>query len=154
MQDVTLRPATSENIPQLVALLEQLFSIEEDFQFSADLQQRGLNLLLSSPTSTILVAVSGNKVIGMVTGQLTISTAEGGVSLLVEDLCVEKGCRGRGIGRLLLNSIGDWACTQGAKRLQLLADRNNTKALDFYRHEGWQQTQLICLRKYHLAEEL
>jgi len=32
-------------------------------------------------------------------------------------------------------------------RLQLLADRNNIQATDFYQKLGWQATQLICLRK-------
>jgi hypothetical protein len=31
-------------------------------------------------------------------------------------------------------------------RLQLLADRSNVPALDFYRIMGWHMTELICLR--------
>ena len=37
--------------------------------------------------------------------------------------------------------------------MQLLADRTNHPALDFYRRQGWQHTQLICLRKYSTTEE-
>jgi ribosomal protein S18 acetylase RimI-like enzyme len=31
-------------------------------------------------------------------------------------------------------------------RLQLLADRNNDRALDFYRKQGWTTTALVGLR--------
>jgi hypothetical protein len=31
--------------------------------------------------------------------------------------------------------------------MQLLADRNNINALDFYKKQKWAATQLICLRK-------
>jgi GNAT superfamily N-acetyltransferase len=89
----------------------------------------------------------------MVTGQLVISTAEGGPALLVEDLYVVQKSRGRGIGRMLLEKIGIWAHGHGAKRLQLLADRDNLGALQFYRATGWQPTRLICLRKYHDGEK-
>jgi GNAT superfamily N-acetyltransferase len=83
----------------------------------------------------------------MATGQLTISTAEGGPALMVEDVVVEKYWQGLGIGRRLLAELGDWATSQHAYRLQLLADRNNVAGLDFYRKLGWQSTELICLRQ-------
>jgi hypothetical protein len=44
-------------------------------------------------------------------------------------------------------AISTWADRHGLTRLQLLADRNNRPALDFYARLGWRQTQLICLRR-------
>jgi GNAT superfamily N-acetyltransferase len=66
---------------------------------------------------------------------------------LVEDVVVAERWRGRGIGQQLMTAIGDWARRHGLTRLQLLADRHNRKALDFYAKAGWQPTQLICLRE-------
>jgi GNAT superfamily N-acetyltransferase len=65
----------------------------------------------------------------------------------VEDVVVEAAWRGQGLGRRLLAALADWAGEQGISRLQLLADRNNQPALDFYRQLGWQTTALICLRQ-------
>ena len=45
-----------------------------------------------------------------------------------------------------MDGIADWARENEAGRLQLLADMDNTPALAFYKHLGWQQTQLICMR--------
>ena len=85
----------------------------------------------------------------MVTGQLTISTAEGTTALLVEDLFVAVPYRKKKIATSLLQELGSWAFKNGASRMQLLADKNNESALEFYHKDGWQSTQLVCLRKYH-----
>ena len=145
--DLKIRRAQSGDIDSLVSLLEELFSIEEDFTFDAERQRRGLQLMLESPLSCVLAAEADRSVIGMCTGQLMISTAEGSASLLVEDVVVTRDWRGKGVGRKLLDRIAQWAAEQGANRMQLLADRTNKAGLDFYSHSGWQQTQLICLMK-------
>lgn len=142
-----IRPAADADLDHLVALLKVLFAIEEDFEFDEALQHRGLEMMLANPQGCVLVAEERGRVIGMCTGQLTISTAEGGVVALVEDVVVDPACQGRGTGRRLLEALGEWAAIRGATRLQLLADRDNQPALDFYAKLGWQGTKLICLRK-------
>ncbi len=103
--------------------------------------------MLECSLAAVLVAESRNRVIGMCTGQLVISTAEGGYSLLVEDVVVEPSRREQGIGRLLLDTLESWAMGKGVSRLQLLADKSNGKGLGFYMKNGWQRTNLSCLRK-------
>ena len=78
----------------LVALLRQLFAIEEDFRIDEERQRRGLAMLLDNPQALILVAEAAGRVIGMCSGQLLVSTAEGGPALLVEDVVVAEGFRG------------------------------------------------------------
>jgi GNAT superfamily N-acetyltransferase len=133
----------------MVGLLRELFSIEADFTIDEARQRRGLKLMLDGCLKhrCIKVAEVGGQVIGMCTAQTLISTAEGGVVALVEDVVVDPQFRGRGIGRNLMESIEDWARSRGATRMQLLADRTNFSALDFYDKIGWRPTQLICLRR-------
>jgi ribosomal protein S18 acetylase RimI-like enzyme len=144
---VTIRPAGLADLDSLTSLLQILFSIEADFDCNAERQRRGLQLMLDNGRACVLAAEADGQVIGMCTGQLTISTAEGGPALLVEDVVVSPGWHGRGIGRRLMEHLGQWAGEQGVARLQLLADRNNGPALDFYGKLGWRSTELICLRK-------
>ena len=143
-----IRPATENDLPSLLFLLKQLFSIEEDFLFDAEKQTRGLELLLQQENGQILVAERDGRVVGMATGQLLVSTAEGNLALLIEDVVVAPSHQGYGIGSALLQAVGDWGRAFGAVRMQLLADLENSQALQFYSKEKWQQTQLICLRKY------
>lgn len=146
---VTIRTANPSDIAQLVALLQELFTIEKDFVFDPIKQANGLDLLLKSDKDCILVAESSkvNKVVGMCTIQTLISTAEGGQVGLLEDLIVAAGFRHQGIGSKLLAEAVYWAERQGLKRLQLLADKNNLSALGFYEKQGWLSTELVCLRK-------
>jgi GNAT superfamily N-acetyltransferase len=144
-----IRPATSDDLPDLLVLLKQLFSIEEDFLFDAEKQIRGLELLLQKDKGQILVAEVDGRVAGMATGQLLVSTAEGRLALLVEDVVVSPSHQGHGIGPALLEAVGDWGRACGAVRMQLLADLGNNRALEFYKKQKWQETRLICLRKYH-----
>lgn len=143
----TVRLARPEDLDDLVDLLAVLFAIEEDFDFDEERQRQGLRLMLNHDGAVVLVAEARSRVIGMCTAQFTISTAEGGNALLVEDVVVSKAWQGRGVGRELLTALEKWAYARTSGRLQLLADRNNRAALKFYKTCGWQATELICLRK-------
>jgi GNAT superfamily N-acetyltransferase len=148
MPPPVIRPARPEDLEALVTLLGELFAIEADFRPDPARQRRGLALMLGDRLRrAVIVAESEGRVVGMVTGQLVVSTAEGAASVLVEDMVVKDGARGAGIGRRLLCAVEEWAAARGATRLQLLADRENQGALRFYAARGWGPTRLVCLRR-------
>lgn len=147
---VTIRNATPEDIHQMLPLLEQLFAAEADFTFNADLQEKGLRLMLDGCGKHRAVKVACTEeqgVVGMCTAQTRISTAQGKISAVIEDLVVDAAWQGSGIGSRLVNAIEDWARDRGISVLQLLADRDNTNGLAFYKARDWQDTALICLVK-------
>jgi ribosomal protein S18 acetylase RimI-like enzyme len=145
--NAVIRRAGPEDIPALLGLLRLLFSIEKDFVFNAEKQERGLRLLLAESRAAVFVAEQDGQVAGMCTGQLLISTAQGGLSALIEDVAVLPAWQGKGVGRQMAAAAEAWAVSQGASRVQLLADRNNAPALAFYQKTGFQTTAMICLRK-------
>ncbi len=141
------RNAVVGDIPEMLELLRQLFSIESDFCFNPEKQKNGLQMLLHSSNSKIFVAEKQGHVIGMCTLQVLISTAEGGHTGLIEDVIVDEAHRSRGVGTLLLETATECAQKAGLKRLQLLTDKNNATALDFYHKYNWALTNMICVRK-------
>lgn len=147
--NLTIRHARPEDIPRLCELLAELFSIESDFVPDREKQTNGLSALIGHPPGKVLVlvAISDGQVVGMATVQTLISTAEGGRVGLVEDVIVDRAFRNQGVGARLLEEIEDWSRKAGLTRLQLLADRDNQPALDFYSARGLSRTRLICLRK-------
>ncbi len=145
---ISIRSATAADLPVLIRLLGQLFEIEADFRPDPARQRFGLAAMLADrERRAVLVAERDGDVIGMVTAQLVVSTAEGALSALVEDMIVDATHRGRGIGAALLRDVEGWARGRGAARLQLLADRENAPALAFYERMGWRGTRMICLRR-------
>jgi ribosomal protein S18 acetylase RimI-like enzyme len=146
-ENIVIQKADAGSISDLVLLLRQLFSIEADFSFNREKQEQGLARMIESPESHIIAAFHGERAVGMCTLQILISTAEGGKVGLVEDLVVLEEYRKHGIGKMLIRGIEELAESIGLSRLQLLADRNNVPALDFYKRAGWESTELVCLRK-------
>jgi ribosomal protein S18 acetylase RimI-like enzyme len=146
MKQLNIRVAQKTDIPAMANLLSELFAIEVDFQIDLEKQQRGLELLFESNQAVIFVAEIENQIIGMCSLQLLISTAQGSKVGLIEDLIITKNHQKQGIGKQLLETVKNWAKQQGLTRLQLLADKNNQNALDFYQSNDWKTTQLIALR--------
>lgn len=148
MQDVAIGPARAEDIPALEGLLAALFAIEADFRPDGERQRRALALLLEDAERAIVMTArdASGVVIGMASAQLVVSTAEGARSAWIEDVVVSRGWRGRGVGTSLLAALLEWGRSRGATRAQLLADRTNAPALDFYRRLGWQPTHLGAWR--------
>lgn len=150
MENIIYNEAIETDIADLVRLLSVLFSIEKDFNPDLMKQQKGLELLLkNNATATIQIARNSvGKVIGMVTTQLVISTAQGAASAWIEDMVVDAEYRGYGVGKELLQKALAWAKTKGATRAQLLVDITNTDALDYYEHLKWESTQLQARRVF------
>ncbi len=144
MADITFDDAKLTDIPVLITLLNELFSIEKDFKPDAEKQLRGLQMLIESPdTGVIKVARESQlKAVGMVSAQLVISTAQGAPSAWVEDMIISQPYRASGVGKQLLAEALAWAKSKGATRAQLLVDIENEPALGYYAHLGWQSTQL------------
>jgi GNAT superfamily N-acetyltransferase len=150
MQNIVYSEANEADIPALVKLLGVLFSIEKDFNPDIGKQNAGLGLLIKNKqTATIQIAKNqANQVIGMVSTQLVISTAQGAPSAWVEDMVIDASYRGQGIGKGLLKNALAWAKSKGATRAQLLVDVENTEALGYYQHLNWEATQLQARRVF------
>lgn len=142
-----IRTATKADIPAMAELLHELFAIEADFSPNYEVQSRGLELLIEQENTAIFVACFNGQVVGMCTLQVIISTAMGKKVAAVEDVVVDVDHRGKGIGAALLRNAEEWADQVGLGRLQLMADRDNSPALGFYRRQGWNPTNLIVWMK-------
>ncbi len=146
---IEIRSAVPADIPCLVDLLRQLFSIEKDFVFDAEIQHQGLAMMLKENNGdrTIRVACINGQVKGMCSVQTRISTAKAKKCAILEDLVVDESCRGNGIGNALVQGAWAWCRQKGIFHIWLLADKDNTPALNFYRDRNWSFTNLICLTK-------
>ncbi len=56
--------ARNEDMPTLIRLLDELFSIEKDFFFDPEAQKRGIELLIRSADDCIFVAEIDKNVVG------------------------------------------------------------------------------------------
>jgi GNAT superfamily N-acetyltransferase len=150
MENINYKVANESDIDDLVSLLSDLFTIEKDFSPDLSKQKKGLELIVKNQkTATVQIAKNtAGKVVGMVTAQLVISTAQGAASAWIEDMVIHSSYRGHGIGKKLLQLTLDWAKENGATRAQLLVDIENKEALGYYKHLKWESTQLQARRVF------
>lgn len=145
---IVIEQALESDLHPMAELLAQLFTIEHDFDINFDKQYNGLLLLFAQESSDLYVARSGNKVVGMITMQRVISTAEGGYAGLIEDLIVDAEYREMKIGTRLIRKMIHVASEKGYVRIQLAADKDNENGLIFYRQRGFKQTNLTIFHTF------
>ena len=136
--NMRITEAVLADIPGMIRLLEQLFSLEEDFSFDAETHARAFRMMIERGGRESLVLVARDEsefIAAMLTVQTVVSTALGSLSGWVEDVVVDKSRRGSGLGTALLNEAERWAGQNGIGRLQLLADRDNS-GLWIFMHPG------------------
>ena len=148
-----IEQATLEDLPQLTELLTELFTLEGDFEPDPTRQMRGLRMLLEQPSrGRIFVLKQNGAILGMINLLFTISTAEGGSVIILEDLIIQQDYRGHGLGSRLLNYALDYAKKKDFKRITLLTDRVNAEAQRFYKRHGFFESAMLPMR-YVLSED-
>lgn len=140
-----IRGACNTDLDAMVELLSELFTIEDDFIIDREKHARGLSLLLTSESGYILVAEVDAHVVGMITVQTLISTAAGSRVGLIEDFIVTESMRSRGIGKALFSALIQMSEDLGYARVALGADHRNTRALSFYRSQGFSTSHMGLL---------
>ena len=85
---------------------------------------RGLRLILEQPNrGRIFVLRHNGTILGMINLLFTISTAEGGFVILLEDVIVHRDYRGQGLRRQAAQHAIDYAKKKDFLRITLLTDR-------------------------------
>jgi ribosomal protein S18 acetylase RimI-like enzyme len=142
-----LGTAVPGDLPQLVELLGILFTQEHELSSDALKQRCALELILADPSrARTYVARDGGKVIAMAALHFTISTAEGGKVAGLEDCVVHPEHRRKGIGEKLLRYVLEQATAEGALRVMLLTDGDNTRAQALYRKLGFTPSSMLAMR--------
>src|SRR5207245_10489655 len=89
-----------------------------------DKQLRGCRLICEHTSrGRVFVLRRDGVIVGMINLLFTISTAEGGFVILLEDLVVHKQYQGHGYGAKLLNHAIEFARQKTFLRITLLTDR-------------------------------
>src|SRR5262245_6284384 len=146
-EDLVIEQVTLEDLPQIVDLLHDLFSHEGDFMPNRAKQMRGLRLILEQPNrGRIFVLRKNGMILGMINLLFTISTAEGGFVILLEDLVVHRDFRGQGFGDKLLKHAIEYARKKAFLRITLLTDRLNEQGQEFFESHGVFKSTMITMR--------
>src|SRR5437763_4777517 len=146
-EHVVIEPATEADLDELSEMLVDLFAQEGDFRPDKERQLRGLRLIFEQPSrSRVFVLRRDGAIVGMINLLFTISTAEGGFVILLEDLVIHKEHQGHGYGSKLLQHAIDFAKQKNFLRVTLLTDRPENVAQEFFRRHGFVESSMIPMR--------
>src|SRR5213078_4903154 len=146
-EKVVIEPATEADLDELSEMLGELFAQESDFRPDREKQLRGLRLIFEQPSrGRVFVLRRDGAIIGMINLLFTISTAEGGFVVLLEDLVVHKEYQGKGYGSKLLQYAIDFAKQKNFLRITLLTDRPELRSQNFFRRHGFYESAMMPMR--------
>ncbi|MCB9831600.1 MAG: GNAT family N-acetyltransferase [Planctomycetes bacterium] len=94
----------------------------------------------SYPSYEVYVARFEGRIVGTIALLVMDNLAHlGAPSAIVEDVCVDAGCRGQGIGKEMMEFAMTTAAEKGCYKLTLSSNLSRTRAHDFYLGLGFRQ---------------
>jgi GNAT superfamily N-acetyltransferase len=139
---VKIRLAAGNDAPAAVGLMAQLAEFSHG-QVDAGVEDR-LRAMLELPTHAIFVAEDEREqVIGLLTISQRWTLWHTGPCALIEELVVDEGVRGQGVGRALIQAAIDWAKAQRCSEVEVSTEADNLKAQAFYRRLGFESVALL-----------
>lgn len=150
--DTRIEPATLDDLTALTELVMELMDEEADFEPDRRKQETGIRLILEQPNrGRIFVLRNDHRIFGMVNLLFTISTAEGGFVILMEDFVIHPQHRGTGYGSRLMEYVMDFAKEKNFKRITLLTDRVSNVSQKFFEAHGFAHSAMIPMRRVFSA---
>ncbi|MEU3225082.1 GNAT family N-acetyltransferase [Streptomyces sp. NPDC006976] len=139
MSDLDIRPATVDDLAEIVALLadDPLGALRES---PDDLTpyRAALRRLADDPNQRMMVAVRADRIVG--TLQLTVIpglSRRGSTRSVIEGVRIHADERGSGLGTQLIQWAVDESRRQGCQLVQLTSDVSRTDAHRFYERLGF-----------------
>ena len=135
--DVQLRPATREDIGQILSFIRELAEYEKlAHEAVADEATLATQLFGDHPAAEVVIAEVDGQPAGFALFFHNFSTFLGQRGLYLEDLFVRPQFRGLGLGKRLMIHLAKLAVERDCGRFEWSVLDWNTPAIDFYRELG------------------
>ena len=133
MIDIGAMTEYDGDIAEAMGKLRQQLSQRHD---GSAIGRETIEELIESPYHDVLIAMEGDKVVGMVIVSVVLASLDRNVYM--EDLVVDKECRGKGVGGMLFEAVKDWGRKKGCRRLEFTSSNRDGKtgARGFYESHG------------------
>ncbi len=133
----TIRKGQRRDVPEILRLIRGLAEYERlSDEVVATAAQLRKTLFGRKPAAEVLLAQSGRRTVGFALFFPNYSTFLGKSGIYLEDLFVEPGLRGQGIGKALLAAVAKIAVKRKAGRFEWAVLDWNTPSIEFYKSFG------------------
>ncbi len=144
MSDLEIRPASSQDIPAIVAMLaDDPLGAQRESPDDLTPYRTAFDRLAGDPNQHVMVAARGDKVVG--TLQLTVIpglSRRGSTRSIIEGVRIHGDERGSGLGTLFIEWAVEESRRQGCQLVQLTSDATRTDAHRFYERLGFEASHV------------
>ncbi len=117
-----------------------LLSQQLGYPLSIQQTLQNINAVLKSKDHTAFVAVIENKIVGWIGAAQSIML-EVMPHCEINGLVIDEHYRGKGVGRLLIEKVKQWAKGKGNDSIRLHCNVKRTAAHRFYEHLGFKEVK-------------
>ncbi len=140
-----VREARPEDLPRLLELLQQLSEQSEiperEVRAVTERHRAALRQFATDPRCQLFVAEDGGRVVGTLALYLLPNLSHGGRPYaIVENVVVDSGLRGGGVGRLLMRHAEAIADAADCYKVSLTSNLKRPPAHAFYERIGYRNT--------------
>jgi len=137
MTSLRIRFAAEQDVSLVLAFIRKLAEYEKlSHDVVVDEESLRASLFGATPAAEVLLAFIGDEPAGFAVYFRNFSTFLGRPGIYLEDLFVEPGLRGKGIGTALLVHLAKVCVERGYGRLNWAVLDWNQTAIDFYKRMG------------------
>ncbi len=97
---------------------------------------------------TIFMIEDQGEIVGFTNLMTIYSVWSKGLALIIDDLYIDEGSRGKGLGKQTMEEIENYARSNGYKRLQFQSEETNPKAKAFYTKIGYTPAAMSFYMRY------
>jgi GNAT superfamily N-acetyltransferase len=134
-------PAQYEELQPLIIAYQRFYGVEEiDEERNRAFFRR---FLAPSEDGMLLGARAGGPLLGYACLYWHFSSLQATETVLMNDLYVEEGARGRGVGRALIEATADVARERGASHVEWATEPDNQTAQRLYDSTGAERTEWV-----------
>ncbi len=147
--NASIRQATFQDVALLQKLNQEVFvdnyKYDNDLMMDWALGESGKNYFtkaVSSTESACFIAEIDNEAVGYLSIGYKRTPFRKSRYLEVENIGVSPEFRSKGVGAMLIKKAKDWAKEHGYQRLAVSSYFQNTKAIEFYKRNGFSEMDL------------
>lgn len=128
-----IRRAGPEDVGAILRLVSQL-----GYQVEGELGRTACEAVLRDPYMVILLAGAEERAWGMISLNIRLQIHHAGLVATIDELVVDEGCRGQGVGTVLLQEAIAVCRARGCQVMDVASAHHRLRARDFYLRRGFE----------------
>jgi len=147
MSEPVFKPASSDEIETLIAMMRDLYA-HEGLKFDEAVARRSLQTIIDDKNfGRLFLILVADEIAGYAVLTFGFSLEFHGRDAFVDELYLRQERRGQGIGKRALQFLTEVCAAEGVNALHLEVERANTSAQSVYRKFGFEDHDRYLMTK-------